>query len=110
MAVLLFPPEPPLAIIIRPERRAAGKGTPLFGAARRTLDCKSSVLAPVRLRRAPRRSLRCVERALPARGVEGELKRPDRFHRQDPIHDPGIVLGDRPHLRLVFRVVEDQPA
>jgi hypothetical protein len=34
----VFPPEPPVAIAIRPERRAAVKGAPLFGAAERTLD------------------------------------------------------------------------
>jgi hypothetical protein len=34
----VFPPEPPVAIKIRPERRAAVKGAPLFGAAKRTLD------------------------------------------------------------------------
>src|SRR4029434_10612402 len=35
----VFPPEPPVAITIRPGRRAAVKGAPLFGAAKRTLDC-----------------------------------------------------------------------
>jgi len=34
----VFPPEPPVAITIRPERRGAVKGAPLFGAAKRTLD------------------------------------------------------------------------
>ena len=34
----MFPPEPPVAIAIRPERRGAVKGAPLFGAAKRTLD------------------------------------------------------------------------
>jgi hypothetical protein len=34
----MFPPEPPVAITIWPERRAAVKGAPLFGAAERTLD------------------------------------------------------------------------
>jgi hypothetical protein len=34
----MFPPEPPVAITIRPERRAAVKGAPQFGAAKRTLD------------------------------------------------------------------------
>ena len=34
----MFPPEPPVAITISPERRAAVKGAPLFGAAKRTLD------------------------------------------------------------------------
>ena len=34
----VFPPEPPVAFILRPERRAAVKGAPLFGAAKRTLD------------------------------------------------------------------------
>jgi len=57
-----------------------------------------------------RQSLRRAERALPARGVECQMKRPDRLHRQDPIHHPGIVFGDRPHLRLVSRVVQGQPA
>jgi len=33
----VFPPEPPVAEISRPQRRAAGKGAPLFGAAKRTL-------------------------------------------------------------------------
>src|SRR5215471_21381846 len=62
--------------------------------------------------RVPHRlqSLRRAERALPARGVEGQMKRPDRLHRQDPIHNPGIVFGDRPNLRLVSRVVQDQSA
>jgi len=36
----VFPPEPPVAISIWPERRAAVKGAPLFGAAKRTLDCE----------------------------------------------------------------------
>src|SRR5262245_28647180 len=56
------------------------------------------------------RSLRRAERALPARGVEGQMKRPDRLHRQDPIHHAGIVFGDRPNLRLASRVVQDQSA
>ena len=34
----VFPPEPPVAITVRPERRGAVKGAPLFGAAKRTLD------------------------------------------------------------------------
>jgi hypothetical protein len=34
----VFPPEPPVAISVRPERRAAVKGAPLLGAAKRTLD------------------------------------------------------------------------
>jgi len=34
----MFPPEPPVAITIWPERRAAVKGAPQFGAAKRTLD------------------------------------------------------------------------
>jgi hypothetical protein len=34
----VFPPEPPVAMPIRPERRAAVKGAPFFGAAKRTLD------------------------------------------------------------------------
>jgi hypothetical protein len=34
----MFPPEPPVAITSLPERRAAVKGAPLFGAAKRTLD------------------------------------------------------------------------
>lgn len=34
----MFPPEPPVAITIRPERRGGVKGAPLFGAAQRTLD------------------------------------------------------------------------
>jgi len=34
----MFPPEPPVAIVTWPERRAAVKGAPLFGAAKRTLD------------------------------------------------------------------------
>ena len=33
----MFPPEPPVAITIWPERRTAVKGAPLFGAAERTL-------------------------------------------------------------------------
>jgi hypothetical protein len=36
----VFPPEPPVAIPIGPERRAAVKGAPVFGAAQRTLDCE----------------------------------------------------------------------
>jgi len=59
--------------------------------------------------KAPR-SLGRVERALPARGVEGKIKRPDPLHRQDSIHHPGIVLGDRARLRFVSRVVQDQSA
>src|ERR1051326_2466154 len=61
-------------------------------------------------RRLRRQSLRRAEGALPARGVEGQMKRPDGFHRQDPIDHSGIVFGDRPHLRLVFRIVQDQSA
>ena len=34
----VFPPEPPVAIIVWPERRGAVKGAPQFGAAKRTLD------------------------------------------------------------------------
>jgi hypothetical protein len=34
----VFPPEPPVAITIRPERRGDVKGAPQFGAAERTLD------------------------------------------------------------------------
>jgi hypothetical protein len=34
----VFPPEPPVAITIQPERRAAVKGARVFGAAKRTLD------------------------------------------------------------------------
>jgi hypothetical protein len=34
----MFPPEPPVAATTRPERRAAVKGAPVFGAAKRTLD------------------------------------------------------------------------
>jgi hypothetical protein len=59
--------------------------------------------------KAPR-SLGRVERALPARGVEGQMKRQDRLNRQDPIHHSGIVFDDRPHLRLVSRIVQDQSA
>jgi hypothetical protein len=34
----MFPPEPPVAIITWPERRADVQGAPQFGAAKRTLD------------------------------------------------------------------------
>jgi hypothetical protein len=34
----VFPPEPPVAITIRPERRGDVKGATVFGAAQRTLD------------------------------------------------------------------------
>ena len=34
----VFPPEPPVAMRVWPERRGAVKGAPLFGAAKRTLD------------------------------------------------------------------------
>jgi hypothetical protein len=34
----VFPPEPPVAITVWPERRGAVKGAPQFGAAKRTLD------------------------------------------------------------------------
>jgi hypothetical protein len=34
----VFPPEPPVAITIWPERRGDVKGAPQFGAAQRTLD------------------------------------------------------------------------
>jgi hypothetical protein len=34
----VFPPEPPVAIVVLPERRAAVKGAPQLGAAKRTLD------------------------------------------------------------------------
>ena len=34
----MFPPEPPVAIEVQPERRAVVKGAPLLGAAKRTLD------------------------------------------------------------------------
>src|SRR5215831_11989096 len=36
----MFPPEPPVAITARPERRAGVKGAPFLGAAKRTLDCE----------------------------------------------------------------------
>ena len=34
----MFPPEAPVAITVRPERRGEVKGAPQFGAAKRTLD------------------------------------------------------------------------
>ena len=34
----MFPPEPPVVMKVRPERRAVVKGAPLLGAAKRTLD------------------------------------------------------------------------
>ena len=34
----MFPPEPPVAITVPPDRRADVKGAPQFGAAKRTLD------------------------------------------------------------------------
>src|SRR6185503_13042482 len=34
----VFPPEPPVAITVWPERRGAVKGAPQFGAAKRPLD------------------------------------------------------------------------
>jgi hypothetical protein len=34
----VFPPEPPVATNVSPERRTDVKGAPLFGAAQRTLD------------------------------------------------------------------------
>jgi len=34
----VFPPEPPVAIMVWPERRGGVKGAPVFGAAKRTLD------------------------------------------------------------------------
>jgi hypothetical protein len=34
---LVIPPEPPVAESITPQRRAAGKGAPVLGAAKRTL-------------------------------------------------------------------------
>jgi hypothetical protein len=34
----VFPPEPPVAITVWPERRGDVKGAPVFGAAKRTLD------------------------------------------------------------------------
>jgi hypothetical protein len=34
----VIPPEPPVAIRVRPERSGAVKGAPHFGAAKRTLD------------------------------------------------------------------------
>jgi len=37
---LVIPPEPPVADLDSPQRRAAGKGAPVFGAAERTLACK----------------------------------------------------------------------
>jgi hypothetical protein len=36
----MFPPEPPVTMTHRPERRAVVKGAPLFGAAQRTLECE----------------------------------------------------------------------
>ena len=50
----VFPPEPPVAFILRPERRAAVKGAPLFGAAKPTLDCehRSGTPGPVDGRRS----------------------------------------------------------
>src|SRR5215472_16915514 len=36
----VFPPEPPVAITISPERRGGVKGAPGFGAAKRTLDAE----------------------------------------------------------------------
>ena len=35
---IVFPPEPPVAMVGGPERRAAVKGAPVWGAAKRTLD------------------------------------------------------------------------
>jgi hypothetical protein len=37
-ACVMIPPEPPVAMVTWPERRAAVKGAPQFGAAKRTLD------------------------------------------------------------------------
>jgi hypothetical protein len=34
----VFPPEPPIAIMLSPERRAGVRGAPVFGAAKRTLE------------------------------------------------------------------------
>jgi hypothetical protein len=50
----VFPPERPVAISIRPERRAEVKGAPLFGAAKRTFDGehRSGTRAPVDGRRS----------------------------------------------------------
>jgi hypothetical protein len=45
----VFPPEPPVATTIRPERRAAVKGAPLFGAAKRTLDGEHRSGTPTRV-------------------------------------------------------------
>ena len=42
----MFPPEPPVATTNRPERRAVVKGAPLFGAAKRTLDCEHRSATP----------------------------------------------------------------
>jgi len=47
---ILFPPEPPVASVSRPERRAAGKGAPVFlGAAERTLagEHRSGIYPPI---------------------------------------------------------------
>jgi len=35
---VIFPPEPPVALVLPSERPAAVKGAPAFGAAQRTLD------------------------------------------------------------------------
>jgi hypothetical protein len=37
ITLIVFPPEPPVAMTDGPERRTAGKGAPGFGAAERTL-------------------------------------------------------------------------
>ena len=37
ITLIVFPPEPPVAMTDGPERRTAGKGAPVFGAAERTL-------------------------------------------------------------------------
>ena len=46
----MFPPEPPIAKWLRPERRGAVQGAPLLGAAKRTLDREHRSGIPYRSR------------------------------------------------------------
>jgi hypothetical protein len=65
---ILFPPEPPVAWISTPERRTAGKGAPVLGAAERTLagEHRSGIAADLDGRRSGNR----IEIAFPLVSLE----------------------------------------
>jgi hypothetical protein len=55
ISLIVFPPEPPVAMTHGPERRGAGKGAPAFGAAKRTLAGEHRSGTPQKRRRAAER-------------------------------------------------------